>query len=346
MTAHYEIVLSSHVIGESHPPFVIAELGYNFNTLDQALRSVEAAAHAGADAVKIQTFRAETLTTPDVNFPAEAGGVNQWDEFKRYEIDEATHRAIFQRARECGLVPFSTPSHPDDVELLERVGVELYKIGSDDLTNLPLLRYVARKGKPVIFSSGMATLAEVDEAIRAMREAGNEQLVLLQCVSNYPVKDPALLNLRVIETYRRAFPVLVGYSDHSMMLTAAIAAVALGAVVIERHFVLDKALPVPDAFFSTNPEEMAALVRAVRETYRTLGTGFKAPVATEIDMRRDTRKGLVARRRIAKGSAISPDDVIIKRPARGIAPRDYDLVIGRTAQRDIEADDVITWDLM
>lgn len=346
MTARYEIVLSSRVIGESHPPFVIAELGYNFNTLDQALQSVEAAARAGADAVKIQTFRAETLTTPAVNFPAEAGGVNQWDEFKRYEIDETTHRAIFQHARECGLVPFSTPSHPDDVELLERVGVELYKIGSDDLTNLPLLRYIAKKGKPIIFSSGMATLAEIDEAIRVMHGVGNRQLVLLQCVSNYPVQDPTTVNLRAIETLCKAFPVLVGFSDHTTTLTAAVAAVALGAVVIERHFVLDKALPVPDAFFSANPAEMATLVQAVRETYRMLGTGFKAPAATEVDMRRDTRKGLVARRRIAKGSAISPDDVIIKRPAHGISPRDYDLVVGRIAQRDIEADDVITWDLV
>lgn len=346
MTVRYEIALGPRVIGESHSPFVIAELGYNFNTLDEALRSVEAAARAGADAVKIQTFRAETLTTRAVDFPPEAGGVNQWDEFKRYELDEATHRAIFERARACGLIPFSTPSHPDDVELLERVGVDLYKIGSDDLTNLPFLRYVARKGKPVIFSSGMATLAEVDEAVHTLREAGNEQLVLLQCVSNYPVKDPALLNLRVIETYRRAFPVLVGYSDHCMGLSAAVAAVALGAVVIERHFALDRTMPVPDAFFSSDPDELAALVRAVRETHAMLGSGHKTPAATEIDMRRDTRKGLVAARPIARGAVIAAADVAIKRPARGVAPRDFDRVVGRIARRNIAADEPLTWDAL
>lgn len=342
----YEIRAGGRVIGEGHLPFVVAELGYNINSLDEALRSVDAAAEAGVDAVKIQTFQADTLTTRSAKFPEEAGGVNQHEEFRQYEIDEDTHWRIFKRAHERGLVSFSTPSHFDDVELLERVGVDLYKIGSDDLTNLPFLRYVAAKGKPVIFSSGMATLAEVDEAIRVMHGTGNRELVLLQCVSNYPVREPSLLNLRVIEAYRRMFPVLVGYSDHSTTLSAAIAAVALGAVVIERHFVLDKTLPVPDAFFSANPDEMAALVRAVRETHAMLGSGYKRPMPTEIEMRLYTRKGLIARRRIQKGSVIAVDDVIVKRPATGILPRDYDLVIGRTAKRDIEPDEAITWDMM
>lgn len=341
-----EIRIGQRVIGEAHPPFVIAELGYSFRSVGEALQSVDAAAEAGVDAIKIQTFRADTITTRSVDFPAEAGGSNQYEEFKQYEIDEATHRAIFARARQRGLLPLSTPSHFDDVELLERVGIDIYKIGSDDLTNLPFLDYVARRGKPVIFSSGMATLAEVDEAIRVMRNTGNERLVLLQCVSNYPVEDASILNLRVIETYRQAFPVLVGYSDHSMTLTAAVLAVALGAVVIERHFVLDKKLPVPDAFFSADVTEMSALVRAVREAHAMLGSGHKAPAATEGKMRIDARKGLVARRRIARGQVITPDDLIVKRPGSGILPRDYDRVIGRRAQRDIETDEVITWDMV
>lgn len=344
--AGYEIRIGDRVIGEGRAPFVIAELGYNFNTRDEALRSVDAAAAAGVDAIKVQTFRADTIVSRDVDFPAEAGGVNQWEEFRRYEIDEATHRAIFDRARERGMVPLSTPSHPDDVSLLERVGVDIYKIGSDDLTNLPFLSHVAALGKPVIFSSGMATLSEVDEAIRTFHEAGNRQLVLLQCVSNYPVADPGLLNLRVIETYRRSFPVLVGYSDHSTTLTAAVAAVALGAVVIERHFALDKALPAPDAFFSADPAEMAALVQAVREAHAMLGTGHKAPAPTERDMRLETRKSVVARRRIPKGSVIADEDIIVKRPGTGIPPRDAHRVVGRTAARDIEADEVITWDMV
>ena len=212
----YEIKIGNRTIGDRDAGFIIAELGYNFNSLDEALRSVDAAAEVGVDAIKIQTFRAETVATRNVDFPAEAGGVNQYEEFKRYEIDEATHREIFKRARERGLIPFSTPSHPDDVELLERVGIELYKIGSDDLTNLPFLHYVAAKGRPIIFSSGMATLAEVDHAIRTFHAAGNRQLVLLHCISNYPIEDPSVANLRVIESFRKTFPVLVGYSDHTL----------------------------------------------------------------------------------------------------------------------------------
>ena len=342
----YELRLGERRIGENQPVFIIAELGYNFNTLNEALRSVDAAAKSGVDAIKVQTFRADTITTRNVDFPAEAGGVNQYEEFKRYEISEETHRAIFARARDRGLIPFSTPSHPDDVELLERVGIELYKIGSDDLTNLPFLRYAAAKGKPMILSSGMATLAEVDEAIRTVRGAGNDRIVLLQCTSNYPVRDLSVLNLRVIETYRRTFPVLVGFSDHSTTLSAAVAAVTLGAVVVERHFTLDTALEVPDAFFSSNPAEMAALVRAIRETEAMLGDGVKRPTPTEEKMRADTRKGLVAARAIPKGATIAPEDIGIKRPGTGIAPRDFDLVIGRQAARDIQADEVITWDLV
>ena len=340
------IRVGSRVIGEGQPVFIIAELGYNFNTLGEALGSVDAAAKCGVDAIKVQTFRAETLTVPGIDFPKEAGGSSQWDEFKRYEIDEETHRRIFARAREQGLVPFSTPSHPDDVELLERVGVDLYKIGSDDLTTLPFLSYVAAKGKPLILSSGMGTLAEVDEAVRAVQAAGNRQIILLQCTSNYPVRDPSLLNLRVIDTYRRIFPVLVGFSDHSTTLSAAVAAVTLGAVVVERHFTLDKALPVPDSFFSADPTEMAALVHAIRETSLALGSGHKAPAPTESLMRVDTRKGLVARRRIGKGQTIGPEDVTIMRPGTGILPRDRDVVIGRTARRDIDANEVITWEMV
>jgi N,N'-diacetyllegionaminate synthase len=340
------IRVGTRTIGDGHPPFVIAEIGYNFTSLDEALRSVDAAADAGADAIKLQTFRAETVVTRRIQFPAEAGGGNQYEEFKRFEISEEVHRAVFARARERGIVPFSTPSHADDVALLERLGVDLYKVGSDDLTNLPLLRHIAGLRKPIIFSSGMATLAEVDEAVRTLVDAGNRQLVLLHCVSNYPIEDVSVVNLRVIPALRRTFPVLVGYSDHTRTPTATLGAVALGAVAIERHFTLDKNLDVPDAFFAADPAELSALVRGVREMWAMLGDGVKRPAATEMRMRTDTRKSLVARRRIRKGQAIAPDDVIIKRPATGIAPRDYDLVLGRVAHRDIDADDVITWDMV
>lgn len=342
----HRIKVGDRLVGDGQPVFVIAELGYNFNTMAEALRSVDAAAEAGVDALKLQTFRADTITTRSVAFPAEAGGANQYDEFKRYEISEDAHGEIFDRVRQRGMVAFSTPSHPRDVDLLERFDVPVYKIGSDDLTNLPLLRYVAGTGKPIIFSSGMATLGEVDEAVRTFHEAGNDRLILLHCVSNYPVHDVSVMNLRVIQSYQKLFPVVVGFSDHTTTATAAVAAVALGARVIERHFVLDKTLPVPDAFFSADPAEMASLVHAVRDVEAMLGDGVKRPSATELQMRRDTRKSLVAARAIPAGQRITEADVIIKRPGSGIAPRDLSLVIGRTAKRDIEADELVTWDLV
>lgn len=341
-----EITIGQRRIGGATSPFVIAELGYNFRTRDEALASVDAAASAGVDAIKVQTFRAETTVSRHVDFPPEAGGGNQWQEFKRFEIDEDTHRAIFERVRLHGLVPFSTPSYRDDVDLLDRLGVEVHKIGSDDLTNLPFLRYVAARGKPIIFSSGMATVDEVDEAIRTMHDAGNRQLVLLHCVSNYPITDPTVVNLRAIPALAGRFPVLVGLSDHTTTLSAAVAATALGAVVIERHFTLDKQLPVPDAFFSATPDEMRALVAAVRETHLMLGNGDKRPTATEQQMRAMTRKSCIARRRIPQGQPIALADVIIKRPGTGVAPRDVERLVGRVARRDIEADEVITWDLL
>jgi N-acetylneuraminate synthase len=307
---------------------------------------VDAAAACGVDAVKFQTFRAETLTSRLTDFPAEAGATNQFEEFKRYELSEEWHLALFARARERGILAFSTPGHRDDVDLLERFAVPAYKIGSDDLTNLPFLAYVGSTRKPVIFSTGMGTLAEVEEAVAAIRSAGNEDIVILQCTSNYPIRDPRVVNLRVIETFRRAFGVPVGFSDHTTSFAAALGAVALGASVIERHFTIDKQLEVPDAFFSSDPPEMAALMTAIRELEASLSDGVKRPTATEIAMRRETRKSLVARLDIARGQPLTADQVTIKRPGYGIAPKLHHLAMGRRARVDIRADEVITWELL
>jgi sialic acid synthase SpsE len=342
MTMRIEI--GDHQIGDGAPALVVAEIGYNFTNADEAVASVDAAHACGCGAVKLQTFRAETLATRDVEFPPEAGGGNQFDEFKRFEIPEEMHRRVFERAVSLGMLPFSTPSAFEDVDLLERVGAPLHKIGSDDLTNVPLLRYVAATAKPIILSTGMGTLAEVDRALDALGAGARNRVILLQCVSNYPIRDVSELNLRVLESYRRGFGVLVGLSDHTTSNTAAVAAVALGACVVERHFALDKNMDVPDAFFSADPPEMTALVNAIREVELMLGDGIKRPTETEWAMRRDTRKSLIARRRIAAGQRISEQDVIVKRPSWGIAPEFTDLVVGRLATREIPADAPISWD--
>jgi sialic acid synthase SpsE len=331
-------------VGEGEPTYIIAELGVSFEKLDQARRSVDEAARAGADAIKIQTYRAETLVTESAWFPSEAGGTHQFEAFKKSEISAEDHRIIFAYAEEKGLTAFSTPSYFDDADLLEGMGVKVYKIGSDDLTNLPFIKYVAGKGQPVIMSTGMGTMAEVARAVDAVRVAGNEQLILLHCVSNYPIKDLSTVNLKAMESMRRAFGVPVGFSDHTESLSMPIAAVALGANVVERHFTISKTLPISDAAFSADPSELATIVRGIREVEKGLGDGVKRPAHTEERMRTETRKSVIARRDIRKGATIAKEDLIVKRPAHGLPPELIDVVIGRTAARAIKRDQPITWE--
>lgn len=324
--------------------FVIAELGYNFNTLEEAEQAILAAARAGADAIKFQTFRAETITSRKTFFPSEAGEANQFEEFKQYELSAENHRRLFALAREVGLLPFSTPSYYDDVELLDELGVELYKVGSDDLTNLPFLDFVARRGKPLIISTGMSYLGEVDAAVRTIRAAGNEELVVLHCTSNYPFTDLRHANLRAVPAMRDALKVLTGYSDHSREDFTSVVAVALGACVVEKHYTLSRDIPAPDCAFSYEPRDLERLVATLRQAEASLGDGLKRPSPTELHMRQETRKSVIAARDIRAGEAIQPGDVIIKRPGTGIEPRHRDLVMGRVARRDIAADDPVTWD--
>ncbi|MEK7388075.1 MAG: N-acetylneuraminate synthase family protein [Elusimicrobiota bacterium] len=333
-------------IGLGKPCFIIAELGYNFVDEKEMLAAVDAAADAGCDSIKLQTFRAETVVAKGFDFPAEAGGNDQWDEFKRYEISEELHRSFFKRARDKGLVPLSTPSHPDDLALLERVGSSVYKIGSDDLTNLPFIELVASTGKPVIFSSGMASIDEVEAALKTIRAAGGKHVVLLQCTSNYPIKDPALVNARVIATYRETFGVLSGYSDHTTSLVTPVVAAALGACVYERHFTLRKDNGTPDAPFSADPAEMKSIVSALREAEAMLGDGLKQPTETEKRMRLYTRKGAVARRDLRKGDVLTLNDFSVMRPALGIPPAEAAAAAGRRLTRDVKRDQPLSWECL
>ena len=227
------VQIGNKKIGDGEPAFIIAELGVNFQNLEQAKKSVDEAVNAGADAIKIQTYKAETLVTESALFPDEAGGTSQFESFKKSEISPETHKEIFDYAKKKGIIAFSTPSYYDDVDLLEELCVDVIKIGSDDLTNLPFLKYVARKGLPMIVSTGMGTISEVDRAVQSVNDAGNDQLILLHCVSNYPIKDLSTVNLRAIETMKRAFCLPVGFSDHMESFSMPIAAIALGANIIE-----------------------------------------------------------------------------------------------------------------
>jgi len=342
-----EIKIGNCMVGDGHPCFIIAELGYNFTTMEEAFESIDAAADCGVDSIKFQTFTADTIVARDSVFPEEAGGTNffasQWEEFKRFEITLDQHRALFKRAVEKGLVPFSTPSYYDDVELLDKLNVCAYKTGADDLTNVPFQAFMAKRGKPMILSSGMSYLWEVGRTIQAIEDTGNKDVIVLHTLSNYPVNDISELNLKAMKTMADGFGILTGFSDHTKSLSIPAAGVALGMSIYERHFTLDKKIQAPDCPFSADPKEMKTLVDVIRETEAALGNGIKVPAGTEKDMRRETRKSLMAKTDLKAGEILTKDNTIVKRPGTGIPPYEVYAAYGKKLNKNIKADGVISW---
>ncbi len=346
---HVEV--ESRKIGPGYPCFVIAEAGVNHNgDIGLARRLVEVAVKAGADAVKFQTFKAEQLVTPDApkadyQLQATSRAESQFEMLRRLELSQEAHRELFGYCRQRGILFMSTPFDEESVDLLEELGVPIFKIPSGEITNLPFLAHVASKGKPMIVSTGMSYLDEVKAAMRAIEEAGNTSLVLLHCVSTYPA-DPADANLHAMRAMSRNFNVPVGYSDHTPGIEVALAAVALGACVIEKHITLDRKLPGPDHQASLEPDELAALVRGVRVVEKALGHGRKEPAAGEIGMAAVVRKSLVATRDIPRGTVLAEDHIATKRPGGGLSPELRSQIVGRKAKTDISAGTALTWELL
>ena len=330
---------------------VIAECGVNHNgSLALALELVDRAAAAGADAVKFQTFRPEALVSRGARkaayqMAAIGGADSQLEMLESLALTEADHHAIRQRCEFRSIEFMSTPFDESSCDLLERVGVSRFKIASGDLTHLTFLRYVAARGLPVILSTGMATLAEVEAAVAAIAAGGNPPLTLLHCVTEYPAPIEQV-NLRAIETLRRAFGLPVGYSDHTVGSEAAIAAVALGATTIERHLTLDRSLPGPDHKASAEPGELRDLIRTLRGVELALGDGVKRPAPCELGNRDVARRSLVAVRSLRAGERLTRALVAVKRPAAGIQPGDLDKAMGLRLSVDVEADTPITWDML
>lgn len=327
-------------IGDGYPCFVIAEVGVNHNG-DPAIakRSVEAAAAAGADAVKFQTFRAEALVTasaPKAEYQLgnTDAAESQLDMLKALQLSVEEHRELMALSVDRGVLFLSTPFDRESADLLEELDLPAFKIGSGELTDLPLLRHVARKGRPLIVSTGMSWLAEVEAAVETIRAEGAGSLGLLHCVSNYPAA-PGDLNLAAMATLRRTFGVPVGYSDHTTGLGAAVAAVALGACIIEKHFTVDRSLPGPDHRVSLEPSEFREMVNAIRATEASIGDGAKRPMPAEESTRLMARKSVVALQRIESGTVITPDMVGVRRPGTGLAPAELDRVAGRRAGETI-----------
>lgn len=344
--------IGSRCVGAGAAPLIIAEMSGNHNqSLDVALQIVEAAARAGAHALKLQTYTADTMTL-DLDqgefFIKDPGslwaGSSLYDLYQRAHTPWEWHEPIFARARELGMLAFSTPFDESAVDFLESLDVPAYKIASFENTDLPLIRRVAATGKPLIISTGMASIAELDESVQAARQAGCRDLVLLKCTSTYPA-SPANSNLLTIPHLRELFGCEVGLSDHSMGVGVSVAAVALGATVIEKHFTLDRSAGGVDASFSLEPGELASLVVETERAWQAMGqVRYGATQAESKSLM--YRRSLYVTRDMQAGELFSADNVRAIRPGLGLAPKHYDALLGRRARQALKRGTALDWALI
>lgn len=327
---------------------VIAEAGVNHNgDIDLARQLVAEAAKAGADLVKFQSFITGKIISrsapkADYQIASTGGDESQFEMVKRLELSRADHETIIAECERHGIGFFSTAFDSDSFDMLVGLGLEQVKIPSGELTNLPLLRYMTRLNKPVLLSTGMATLGDIEAAIGVIEAAGTSRdlITLLHCTTEYPTPMEEV-NLRAMVNMGQALGVKVGYSDHTPGIEVAVAAVALGATVIEKHFTLDRTLPGPDHQASLEPAELKAMVDAIRNIERAMGDGIKRPTPSELRNRPIARKSLVAATPIRAGEPFSAANLAVKRPGTGISPMRWDEVLGRPSPRDFAADELI-----
>lgn len=346
-----EIVVAGRPIGPNHPAYVIAEISANHGqSLDRALELVRLAAEAGADAVKIQTYTPDTMTIDCDGEPFRVGEGTLWAGRLLYDLyaDAYTpwewHPALREEAADAGVHLFSTPFDVSAVTFLDQLEVPVFKIASFELVDLDLIRTVARCGRPLIISTGMATTTEIDEALGAARQTGNPQVALLRCNSAYPA-SPADMDLRTIPDMAARWQVPVGLSDHTLGIAAALTAIALGACIIEKHFTLRRSDPGPDAAFSLEPDELGALVRAVRDAEAALGGVRYGPSPTE-ERSLAFRRSLFVVDNVRAGEPFTEENVRAIRPGQGLAPKQLTQVLGRRATADVARGTPLRWDLV
>ncbi|MBL4932917.1 N-acetylneuraminate synthase [Clostridium paridis] len=330
--------------------FIIAEAGVNHNgDLEVAKKLVDVAAESGADAVKFQTFKADELVTkdaPKAKYQEKTTGAgSQYEMLKKLELSYEDHIYLKNYCQERDIVFLSTPFDFQSVDLLESIDISLYKIGSGDLTNIPLIKYIAKLNKTMIISTGMANLGEVEEAIKAIQDSGNDKITLLHCTSNYPTSYEDV-NLKAMITLKNAFNLPVGYSDHTIGMEIPVAAVAMGAKVIEKHFTLDKSMNGPDHKVSLEPMELEKMVKSIRNIEVAFGDGVKKCTRNEKDTRKVARKSIVAKANLKKGDILSLDNITFKRPENGISPRYFEFINNKKLIKDVNKDDLITFDLI
>jgi len=348
-----EIKIADRKIGDGHPIYFIAEAGVNHNgSLDIGKQLIDVAVEAGADAVKFQTFKAEELNTktaPKSDYHIETTGNDDkqtwFDLLKTQEISYDMHLELIKYCNKQKIQFLSTPYGTGSADLLEKLDISAYKIASTDTNNIPFLHYVAKKGKPMIVSTAMSTMYEVEKVVTTLRSAELEDFVIMQCTGNYPAKIEDS-NMRVIETYKNKLKCLVGYSDHTSELINPVIATALGVCVFEKHFTLDKKLPGPDHRMSLEPEELKLTVSTIRDTELSLGSINKYVLDSEKDNRNILRKSIVAKFNLTKGSSVTLDMVEFKRPGWGINPSDFDNINGKQLKYDVPKDTILSLDML
>lgn len=331
--------------------FIIAEAGVNHNgSIKLAKQLIDRAADAGADAVKFQSFLADEVVShdaPKAEYQKETtdASESQYDMIKKLELTKEDHIELVEHAKNKNILFISTPFDEKSVDLLVELGVPLIKISSGEITNHPFLRYISKKDLPIILSTGMSTLEEIGEAVSVISESGCRDLTLLHCTSNYPARIEDC-NLRSMKTISDFFNLPVGYSDHTSGIIVPIAAVAMGACVIEKHFTLDKNFPGPDHKASLEPGEFKEMVRSLKIVEKSFGSSIKAPVESELKVRDIVRRSVVAKVEISKGTIITEHLLAFKRPGIGIAPKYAPFLIGKIANRNIHREELIKYEYL
>ncbi len=343
--------IADFLIGQGHPSFIIAEIGINHNgDLDRAKQLITAARKAGANAVKFQSFKAEKMCDMHLNEKKDVEGItggtkSSYDMYKALEVTDEMHYELLKHAQAEGILFFSSVFDEQTADFLDALDVPAYKIASSDLTHLPLIEYVAKKGKPIIISTGLSTMADVRKAVEVCHSVGNDQVVLLHCVSSYPPLSSDV-NLRAMNSMEDAFPHPVGYSDHCEGSLACVAAVAMGATVIEKHFTLDNEWQGPDHRISLTAHQFGECVRMIREVESMQGNGIKIPAQSEREAIVPSRRSIRILGSVNAGDVITPDKIIMLKPEIGLPPEELSNVIGRKAKVNLGNHAPVTWSVV
>ena len=340
------VKLEGKFVGDGYPCYTITEIGVAFKNFEEGKRLIDSAIEMGADSVKFQTYEAETVTTKNNYYSLDiTGHVSQYEFHKELELPKSLQKEIVEYAFKRGITIFSAPSHIKDLEFMEEMNLPIYKIGSDLAYHIPLLKKIANFGKPIILSTGMCTMAEIHDSVEAIKNQGNEQIILMHCVADYPSKLEEA-NLGAIQSMKKEFDIPVGYSDHTIGTFTTLAGAIMGANLIERHFRDERNAPSPDDGHSLVKDQFAELIKSIRKFEQAKGSGIKKPSKHEEKNLLTNRVSIIAMEDISKGTKISEKMIDIRRPGTGIQPIYFEKVLGMKAKNNVSAEEPLTWDML